>query len=82
MKKTDLEDGYILTDGDSEVDIESMIESKPSRTTAADYSSMPSQTKEIKLFKDGIEYVGVLKKFILKETADGKTVVSVVFSLN
>jgi hypothetical protein len=82
MKKTNIEDGYILTDGDSEVDIESMIEAKPSRTMDYGSSSASIQAKEIKLYKDDIEYVGCLKKFILKETADGKTVVTVVFTLN
>jgi len=80
MKKIDTEDGYYISDEDSEIDINSMLE------PLVDPKAIPHQRlavvgKEIKLIKDDKEYVGYLKKFLLKETSEGKTVISVVFNL-
>lgn len=79
MKKTETEDGYYISDEDSEIDINSMLEPLIESGTITKRLSILG--KEIKLIKDDIEYVGYLKKFLLKETSEGKTMITVVFDL-
>ncbi len=84
MKKIETENGYILVDGDSEIDPDSMID--PSELYSSIGSSINNETgvkpkKEIKLIKDEVEYCGFLTKFLLKETSEGKRTITVVFDL-
>lgn len=92
MRKIETEHGMILMSEGSEIDPDSIFEPevRPSniddliKTTLEeiDKKELNLDQKRIKLIKDDKIFEGTQKTFILKETKEGKTVISVVFYLD